>query len=213
MKTTTEPLKFTFKPIKLDEIAALIPETYRSKYEAIRQQVISAIENLPSDESFMMQVDRKQMEQTRTDPQNVRNGINEALVRQDIPWRVVFSEKLYAFVVVPKKQQTVRPRKTAEPRAPREPEALSMLLETTQKTFGCSLADLKQHYGGEELINIRRAFAYVGSRVLKIPMRAMASALGRKYPQAFRRSAIVAMEFPSSAQKVRILTDALKGDK
>ena len=192
---TSPVMEFVFQTIKLDQVADLVPYHYRSKYEAIRIQVIEKIKTMAGDETFMFQPqDRK----TKLDDNliaRICHGINTALVRESLNWKLAYSQKAKAFVVAPFKRYKLGKYKTNKSLTPSstpsrerievlshdETAQINNLLNLTHKHYGKTLKDLQVKHNGNsdpELSNLKKAILYVGRNAMGIKLSHIGKLLG-----------------------------------
>lgn len=225
-------LEFEFQTIQLDQVAALIPTVYRSKYEAIRQQVITKIQQMGGDESFIFAPAKNSKGPVLDDNLIARicSGINVGLVREHLNWKIAFSDKVRAFVVTPYKRYKTKSPAThgingaalsINGKRPKMPNSkisdmestkrMAHLLELTTRLLGTSSKDLRVKLVGNkkpELSATKKAFVYVGRKELGIKFPRMGELL-RLTSSAMSTLYKRASKDPAALAKIKILTDAL----
>ena len=221
----TPVMEFVFQTIKLDQVADLIPTAYRSRYEAIRIQVIEKVKSMPGDETFMFQPLDKKAKLDENLIARICSGINVGLVRESLNWKISYSDKASAFVVAPYKRNK-RPGRRGEFKINQSGSAVSnapgtngsisddegarikKLLELTHKHLGATLHDLQEKHSGDEMLDIRRAFFYVGRNTMGIKL----SHLGKLLGITSGTSSVQcgnALEILGSKEHVKTLTAAI----
>jgi hypothetical protein len=217
-------MEFVFQTIKLDQVADLVPHTYRSKYEAIRNQVIEKIKTMAGDETFMFQPQDRKAKLDDNLIARICHGINTGLVRESLNWKISFSNKARAFVVAPFKRYKLGKYKTRVPAtqvstttndndAVTDDEAaqLTNLLKVTHQHFGKTLKDLQVKLDGTkdpELSNVKKAFLYVGRNAMGIKLSHIGKLLGLQ-SSSTTTMCQRAMKDPTAKEYVKVLTDAL----
>jgi len=229
MVKKVEPvLEFEFQSIKLDQVADLVPAKYRSRYEAIRQQVIAKIKSMPGDESFLF-APAKNSKGPKLDENliaRICSGINVGLVREQLNWKIAFSDKAKAFVVTPYRRYKIKHRSVQNGNgngsSSPQPKKLNGVEETTQTQrllklthalFGVSLKDLQVKLNGSkkqnpELSTTKKAFVYVGHNECQLKVTHLANLLGLAPPST---STLIkrARREPHVMERVQLLTNAV----
>lgn len=192
MTNKQETIQFEFEEIDLDQLATLIPVSYKSKYDAMRHAIIARIKAMPAGKSFVF---KPQSDSTveLTDDLIARliSGFNSALKKEGLNWRVVYAPEHLCFVVNTYKPRIYKDRKPkpAQVKPPAmkqtsftddEQSRISQLLDIIYSKSGLKLDDLKVETMDEAVKDVKRAFLYVGRYALGIKLTRLAEMINVK---------------------------------
>jgi hypothetical protein len=176
-------ISFDFQEFKLADLRKILPQTYRSKYADLCNQIVERLNSLPSDQSFFFSPVNREM--TELQIRNLANSVNIYLKRDNRDWRILWAAKQKAFVLEPHNWKNVKKRQSSGPALDQKPtneftqpssERMNQLLSLMQKAFGLTLRQLQEH-GDQQLTDFKRAMIYVGKTGLGLSQAEMGRTL------------------------------------